>query len=678
MQASTGRPIEHKSPPTNIVIVGGGPIGLIQAFGLKKLNKDLKVTVLEKYDEYQRKHTLIMQPASLEAVMEATNTQSDPDLSTLLKRLKQDPHIRTNELETLFKELAKKNGVDIVREEVKADTAKEQLSRYQPDMIIGADGTHSVTNQALFPPNNQVKVEFDYVLQCRYEVKSKTPVEPLSSAHFYDTMSRHGIVASEYIGRHEKDGSTPVTMQMMISKEAFYKLKSATSKHPITPFKASEKHAAPVAPDAKELSDLSLNDLPEDEQNFLWRYISARLESSAEGRHAIDRNSVRISVNEAPATYAKQPNATVTLAADSKEAIPVLLAGDASLGLSYFKGLNAGLLSTAKFFTLFAPFIRSGQLRQSPALTNTMAAYTDWFVNDFAPKKVMEVESYSTWHIRFFMWLMKWAQALRNASARDEILAEDIAADYFRLMGEDPSQKHDLHGPILYPHRNHSLVKLAQFSYVPITYTLKRIGKLFVDYTKPYKSTNHFIQDLKQPLAGIANAFVGVSKLLYGMFTFNKGYLADGFFSSIRGAIELATTPLAWTVKPLVRFVITCATGKPKIENNPGMRRVAAQGLSLLNSLEKPGEINALERYKLFNISHDLHRKFKKAYSRGQESKNETGMAEQSAFAVIRTDLEHARPEQFLKHFSLFTPPPANAMPLKIDSTPCPSFAKKA
>src|SRR5690242_9248184 len=89
-----------------VVIVGGGPIGLAHAWGLKKLNKNLNIIVKEKYQEYQRKHTLIMKPTSLEALMKATHTLEDPILSGLLKRLKKDPHIRTNELEKIFKDMA--------------------------------------------------------------------------------------------------------------------------------------------------------------------------------------------------------------------------------------------------------------------------------------------------------------------------------------------------------------------------------------------------------------------------------------------------------------------------------------------------------------------------------------------------------------------------------------------
>ncbi|HIE3579091.1 TPA: hypothetical protein ACXLVG_000702 [Legionella anisa] len=37
---------------TDVLVVGAGPIGLINAWGMKQLNPNLKIVVLEKYAEY--------------------------------------------------------------------------------------------------------------------------------------------------------------------------------------------------------------------------------------------------------------------------------------------------------------------------------------------------------------------------------------------------------------------------------------------------------------------------------------------------------------------------------------------------------------------------------------------------------------------------------------------------
>src|SRR5262245_7854891 len=138
---------------SKVVIVGAGPIGLAHAWGIKKLNPAIDVVVLEKYEEYQRKHTLVVEQKPLEDLMLATNTQRDPSLCALLTKIKQYPHVRTNELETIFKKIATDSGVKILIDEVKKGTIDKQLSIQSdspPSLVIGADGTHSVVSDCLF------------------------------------------------------------------------------------------------------------------------------------------------------------------------------------------------------------------------------------------------------------------------------------------------------------------------------------------------------------------------------------------------------------------------------------------------------------------------------------------------------------------------------------------------
>lgn len=161
---------------TDVLVVGAGPIGLINAWGMKYLNPKLNIVVLEKYAEYQRSHTLVMDAKQLEAIMKATHSENHPVLVQLLSQLKKDPHIRTNTLQQILTQLAKSSGVEIqTQQEVKADTIKEKLAQEYPNvrLIIGADGTHSVVSRSLFSENNQVKHEYDYVLQLRFEINGE-------------------------------------------------------------------------------------------------------------------------------------------------------------------------------------------------------------------------------------------------------------------------------------------------------------------------------------------------------------------------------------------------------------------------------------------------------------------------------------------------------------------------
>lgn len=649
---------------TNVLVVGGGPLGLAHAWGIKKLNPHAKVVVLEKYKEYQRSHTLIMQHQPLAALMIATNTQQDPVLIKLLAQLKNDPHIRTNELEKIFKTFAIDSGVEIKTEKVSRENIQELLNTYRPNLIIGADGTHSTVNDCLFPENNQVKIEFDYVLQLRYEIQGNKKAEKISSVNFYESMAHRGLIANEYIGKYDEEKkTTPITMQMMISREAFLKLENATSKNPIKPY-ADAKGDNDSKTEAKSVSDYKLHEIPDDVRGFVNDYLMHKVRLLGEDK--IDSNLIRISVNEAPATYAKQP---VYMYRD----IPIILVGDAGLGLSYFKGLNAGIEAAAKLFTLLFRIIKNNQLASKEIVQKNLNEYAEWFLNDFAPKKVKEVERYSTWQIRSVMKIMETAMVSSQSSMGEHLLDDDHILDsYFKLMANNPLAD-NLLKTNLYPHRAYDPVKPGQLAYVPIMHTLTKIGKLFHDYIKPYKSGHQLRQDFKQPLIGVINLLRGVGKILGGIFTLNIKLFGDGIFNVVRGCLEIATTPLAWIVKPMTRGIATLISGYPQIENNSGMKRVAKQGLNLLQQAnsESKDSLKPEEKYKLLAISSDLHRKFHKSLSRGQRSN--VALEEQRVFSELKSSIETVNAKNIIQYFSLFA-----ENKCQVDNSPNPSDQPRA
>jgi 2-polyprenyl-6-methoxyphenol hydroxylase-like FAD-dependent oxidoreductase len=623
------------SVETDVVIVGGGPIGLAHAWGIKRINPQLKIVVLEKYEEYQRKHTLVMEHKQLQKLMKSTGTENDPALSKLLSDLKTDPHIRTNILEGIFKQLATQSGVEIVIGAVKNETIEQQIFKKYPQarLIIGADGTHSVVSHSLFPKDNQVKYEFDYVLQLRYEINGQQKSEAIDSVNFYQHMARHGLIANEYVG-HFAEGKTPVTMQMMISKQVYEDLKTATSKDPIKLF--SDKNSNPVK-------------IPSEIKTFITNYITYKIEHCHSKDQVIEKESIRISVNEAPATHARR----VIHTSQDKT---VALVGDASLGLSYFKGLNAGLESAAQLLFTLGPAIKHGFINKKET-DEAFSHYQTWFLKDFSPKKIKEVQQYSAWRIRSLMKVMKAVQRIKMASMVE--IAEDqqaIINDYFKFIApSDQFEQIKKSHWRQHPHREYEPVKFGQFGHVPIKHTLLKMGKIFVDYAKPYKSTDQFKQDMNQPLVGIVNLIVGLTKLLIGLFTLNGKQFGDGLFSTWRGILEIATTPLSLIIKPITRGIASLFHSQLKIEDNHGMKKLAQYGMQRLNQF---GEDSTLQNtYQLLSICNDIHRKFDKAFNRGQAT--DVAIDENKWFNEIRTDTSK---EKLMNFFSLFS--------LKTDSEP--------
>ncbi|KTD76326.1 FAD-dependent oxidoreductase [Legionella waltersii] len=624
---------------TDILVVGAGPIGLINAWGMKRLNPNLKIVILEKYSEYQRSHTLVMQAAQLEAIMKATNSEQDPTLVELLEQLKSDPHIRTNALQQIFTKLAKDSGIEVhTEQEVTDNNIQQKLTEEFPNvrLIIGADGTHSVVSNALFSEHNQVKYDFDYVLQLRYEIKGEAKSSHIKTLPFLQQMARKGLIANEYVG-HFEDGKTPVTMQMMISKEDFLKLQKATSKNPIKPFSESKP----------EQTQSDIPEIPKQLKSFLTSYIRNKILDTSSEYQLIDQESIRISVNEAPATHAKQ---VVTTHGQAH----VLLEGDAALGLSYFKGLNAGLEASARFLSIMAPAIKAS-FKNSEVTDKLLNEYQNWFLYDYAPKKVKEVGNYSFWQIRSFMNAMQVVRRIKNASSID--FDDDLSPairDYFNHFSRNPlTELSDSKGR-LFPHREYDLIEFGELSYVPLKHTAKKIGKIFVDYIKPYKSNHQIKQDFKQPLVGIANLFIGLGKTLVGIFTGNLKSLSDGLLNVIRGVIEIVTTPLNCFLKPMTRgFATLIHGGYKKIEENSGLSHLAHYGKKYLERIDESQLKDKKTIYELLAVCNDMHRKFDKSSGRGQKTK--LALDEYQAYAAIRSDTTLDK-QKLVDYFSLFAP----------------------
>lgn len=616
----------------DVVIVGGGPIGYAQALGFKKLNPELQVVVLEKYPVFKRKHTLVLQPKQLENYMKAADLTNEPRLTALLKQLRKHPHVRTNVLQETLKEIATDYGVKTVITEVKPDTIEQQLFRYHPKLIVGADGTHSVVNQQLFPRNNQIKHEVDYAMQLRYEIDGDVETHWDRSIEFYQKLARQGLVATEQIGHYDpKTGKTPVTVQLIITKQDFERLDGiATAADPIELF-GRKKNA---------------HLLPNDLKKFITGYIAERIKlldpTSGQG---IDNDSIKISVNELPALRVQD---THTLFNDTD----ISLNGDSALGLSYFKGLNAGLEALAKYFVTLKPAIQQGLTHKS-LLYRSLAQYQEWF-SSYADKKVAEVKEYSVLKVRSFRKVVKAYQGIKFGFSQMEydVDQEPLVDSYYKLLTNASSrEKVELD---FYPHRSYDPnIKLGQFDYVPIRYSLKKIGKLFFDFFKPYKGDYQFVQDFKQPFVGIVNVSSGLAKLFTGFFTLDIYRFGDGLVSLLRGVIELASTPLAWFIKPIMRFSITIFTGLPKVEENQGMIDLVAHGEELLIDQEDD-DFSFNKMQKILGICNDLHRKFSKQVMREQETDIDPG-AEEKLIGEITAQSTPLKLQKVKDYFTLFS-----------------------
>ncbi len=637
--------LEAKLPEnTDVIFVGAGPIGLATAIGLKSLDPHLSIVMAERYEEYQRKHNLIMDPTHLEMFMKATGTEHIKILSDLLADLKKNPRIRTNKLEEALKKVAKQKDVEIIQHKVSKQDLEHLSESKEHSLIVGADGTHSAVSENLFPEDNQIKHEFDFVLQLRYDIVNEEKPQPLKSMAFFQQMARDGMIANEYVGKTENK-VTPVTMQMMISKEEYKLLEQYTSKKPL------------------KFDHKNIPKLPKRLSEFVGRYLVKTLQQKS-----VQLSDIKISVNEAPATHAKK------LVHKTSTGAPALLVGDAALGLSYFKGLNAGFESLATLFTLTGPSLESGLKDNKEAFNNALLKYQQWFLNSFAPRKVKEVESYSTWRINAAWNLMRTLRFTKLSSrVEHDNDPKYLIADYLNRQATAAAGKKINWDP--YPHRPYNPeISLWTLDFIPYEYSVKKTIKIFTDYFTPYKAFSfQFKRDLRQPLADLALMGIGVVKFFGGIIALQPKFIGDGTLSFIRGALSLVT--LGWLIKPFTKIIATAVIGPHKIEENDGLQLLVKKGRLLLDSKEndfqilvqhpknkdslvlqetKEAKLSVENITRVKHICFDINRKFNNSLKKGQL----TAVSEIKEIEQFNIMREGSVKSDFESYFSLFAKKP--------------------
>ncbi|MDI9819020.1 MULTISPECIES: NAD(P)/FAD-dependent oxidoreductase [unclassified Legionella] len=626
----------------DIVVVGAGPLGLLNAIGLmKKKNPKPKIIMLEKYEQYQRSHNLSMDYRQLGKFIKACG--GDEKLSELYKRIKINRHIRTNEVEQTLRQYAEELGIEIrTGEEVK--NVKEDVYDRFPNarLVLGADGTHSVVSREVFGEDNIQKFPFDYVMQLRFEVEGEQPVKSCQLSALSAFMQAYGVVCQEFVGKKDDDGKTPITFQVMISKEHFGQLQAiATSKNPILPFSPNQE---------------KVEQLPSQLLDLIKGYLGLRIAHYTHKNHSLRIDEARISVNEAPATRAK-----VVWKQDNANRRQILLVGDAALGLSYFKGLNAGIENAAKLL----PALCSGSEEE-------LKQYESWFDRYFVPRKVKAVESYSKYRIRLPEKLFNFFNVLFGKQfLLDAKEAEHITESYVGYVNSGTEKGKREKPPFkAYPHRSKPESPLLNLQPNPFNF-IYQTNKYYSNYGKPYKSTYHFLLDLGQPLRSIYHLAGSVlkfglavpvlvlkiaSSLIYAdkrqtrlqrlkndFIDFGMRLL-EGYSQCILGS-TLAVGMILYPFKIAVRGIQTVVAYSQNkqslyVENNQGIQR-------LVRKAEESHAEGDKETYNALRVQ--LHRKYRNAIKKGQSSTIDSS-TEETAFKNYKPD----NPDSYANYFSLF------------------------
>ena len=305
----------------DIVVVGGGPVGLWTAIQAKKRYPNQDIQVYERYQEYARSHVLKLERMSLmlyskrandaaeKTFMEAVLGSHNHNIVEAAFDGEDDVYIRTNDLEDALKTYAENLGIQTAYQHIDSPEMVEAMHP-ECDNFIAADGAHSKMRLALMGENSKKEYPLQHVVEMKYEADGKTG--SLDTAENFRVNKNLDSMAFEYVGK-EKDGKTPVTLRFFVDEEIYNTMPEASFKQPLT---------------------LETSKLPDNLTADIELYMDARKEKLGE---QYKNGSSKISKLTLSLYRAKK-------FAMQKRKKNWFLVGDAAMGVPYFRSLNAGLI----------------------------------------------------------------------------------------------------------------------------------------------------------------------------------------------------------------------------------------------------------------------------------------------------------------------------------------------
>lgn len=305
----------------DIVIIGGGPVGLWVASQIKKRNPARDIVIYEKHREYQRSHVLKLEHLSMRWCGVNDNSPAEQEFYRTITGKKltnifnaavsgKSVYIRTNDLEAATKKYAEALGTNITYRQIANSRTAMDL---HPECrhFIGADGAASRIRMSLMGGRESVTSRhFQHVAELKYEARGKT--RALEFEESYKTNKLLSGMAFEHVGQ-ERDGLTPVTVRLFIDEETYAALPDMTFKKP---------------------SSLADPALPASLRDDINAYLNVRRDRAGEIVLAGSDKITKTTLNAYVARHFAMEH----------EGRNWYLAGDAAMGLPYFRSLNAGFM----------------------------------------------------------------------------------------------------------------------------------------------------------------------------------------------------------------------------------------------------------------------------------------------------------------------------------------------
>jgi len=332
----------------DVLIIGGGPVGLWTACQIKIKRPSTRILVIEKHSEYQRSHIVSLNLQSLHG------SGKHEILNKLKQDIEKNNNIRTNDLENRLVNLCDDLNIEITKN-YHVDSVKKITQEFpNVSVIIGADGSHSIIRKQIFGNKMKFYEYLQFIVEIKYEVEGSTRLLAFLT-EAYPTMKIMGCVATEHIGK-EINGKTPVTLRLFVDEETLESLKEATFKNPFCLPRDNHKIDQSVSRKIK-----------------VW--LSQKTHYCKE--KAIE-NTIKITTTKL-AAYASR----AFVYGDITNGAHICLVGDAAFGVPFFRSLNNGLICGTELAKEVCNHFNAGRnsVRQSRMTDSVIGQVTEHFTS---------------------------------------------------------------------------------------------------------------------------------------------------------------------------------------------------------------------------------------------------------------------------------------------------------
>ena len=304
------------SMSADIVIVGGGPIGLWAAIQIKSLCPDKTVVVREKHAQYQRHGIHLRLVPSSFAGCTAESVQP------IVQDWKRRHVIPIAEMEQSLAAIAESVGVQITRNQ-EVDPAQILQEFPHARIVIGADGSHSPMRQHFFADTYRFMRPLQYLVQVQYKVRLSDASQEgcVRSVAEYKKQKFAGHLITQTI-RSCGDQTAEIAMRIFVDKTIYDEM-------------ADARFSAPY------YFETDLHKVPDRLKQVLIRWWGSHPEQEILQDEARANKITVIAL----AAYSAKQFVQCVQRPEGGESVAVALVGDAAQAYPYFRAINNGLLN---------------------------------------------------------------------------------------------------------------------------------------------------------------------------------------------------------------------------------------------------------------------------------------------------------------------------------------------